>query len=42
MDDCASRIKGRVQVTTDAHKPYLKAVEGAFGLEVDYAMLHNI
>ncbi len=42
MEDCASRIYGRVQVTTDAHKPYLKAVEGAFGLEVDYAMLHKI
>ena len=42
MEDCASRIRGRVQVTTDAHKPYLKAVEGAFGIEVDYAQLHKI
>ena len=42
MDDCASRIASRVQVTTDAHAPYLKAVEGAFGLEVDYAQLHKI
>jgi len=42
MEDCAGRIRGRVQVTTDAHKPYLKAVEGAFGLEVDYAMLQKI
>jgi IS1 family transposase len=42
MEDCASRIRGRVQVTTDAHKPYLKAVEGAFGLEVDYATLQKI
>ena len=42
MEDCASRIRGRVQVTTDAHKPYLKAVEGAFGLQVDYAQLHKI
>jgi len=42
MEDCASRIRGRVQVTTDSHKPYLKAVEGAFGLEVDYAMLQKI
>ncbi|MGA8728187.1 MAG: IS1 family transposase [Terracidiphilus sp.] len=42
MDDCARRIQGRVQVTTDAHKPYLKAVEGAFGLDVDYAQLHKI
>ena len=42
MEDCAGRIVGRVQVTTDAHAPYLKAVEGAFGLEVDYAMLQKI
>jgi len=42
MEDCASRIYGRVQVTTDAHAAYLKAVEGAFGLEVDYAMLQKI
>ncbi len=42
MEDCASRIKGRVQVTTDGHKPYLEAVEGAFGMEVDYAQIHKI
>ena len=39
MLDCAARIKGRVQVTTDGHKAYLEAVEGAFGADVDYAML---
>lgn len=27
MEDCASRIRGRVQVTTDAHRAYLEAVE---------------
>ena len=42
MEDCASRVKGRLQITTDAHGAYLKAVEGAFGLGVDYAMLHKI
>lgn len=42
MEDCASRINGRVQVTTDNHKPYLQAVESAFGMDVDYAMLHKI
>lgn len=42
MQDCANRIYSRVQLTTDAHKPYLRAVEGAFGLEVDYAVLHKI
>jgi hypothetical protein len=28
-----------VQLTTDGHKPYLEAVEGAFGAAIDYAML---
>ena len=37
MQDCADRIKGRVQVTTDGHKAYLEAVEGAFGMDADYA-----
>jgi hypothetical protein len=42
MLDCAARIKGRVQVTTDGHKAYLEAVEEAFGSECDYAMLQKI
>lgn len=42
MRDCANRISGRPQITTDAHKPYLQAVEDAFGTEVDYAQLHKI
>ena len=29
MQDCADRIRGRVQVTTDGHRAYLDAVEGA-------------
>jgi IS1 family transposase len=39
MQDVAARLATRVQLTTDGHKPYLEAVEGAFGLDVDYAML---
>jgi hypothetical protein len=39
MDDLASRLAGRVQLTSDGHKAYLEAVEGAFGGDVDYAML---
>jgi hypothetical protein len=31
-----------VQVTTDAHRAYLSAVEGAFGMDVDYAQLQKI
>jgi transposase-like protein len=34
MDDAAKRIKGRLQITTDAHRPYLAAVEKAFGGEM--------
>ena len=29
----------RVQLRTDGHRVYLEAVEGAFGADVDYAML---
>lgn len=39
MEDLASRLATRVQLTTDGHKAYLEAVEGAFGMDVDYAML---
>ena len=39
MDDLASRLAERVQLTSDGHKPYLEAVEGAFGGDIDYAML---
>lgn len=39
MDDLASRLANRVQLTSDGHKAYLEAVEGAFGCDVDYAQL---
>lgn len=39
MDDLASRLANRVQLTTDGHRVYLDAVENAFGPEIDYAML---
>jgi IS1 family transposase len=42
MEDCRERIVGNPQITTDAHKPYLKAVEEAFGGDVDYAQLHKV
>lgn len=38
-DDLASRLANRVQLTSDGHKAYLEAVEGAFGADIDYAML---
>lgn len=37
--DLAGRIASRVQLTSDGHKAYLRAVEDAFGSEVEYAML---
>ncbi|MCX5771620.1 MAG: IS1 family transposase, partial [Candidatus Hydrogenedentes bacterium] len=39
MRDLAERLTNRVQLTTDGHRVYLEAVEGAFGSQVDYAML---
>ncbi len=42
MDDLASRLANRVQLTSDGHKAYLEAVEGAFGCDVDYAQLVKI
>jgi IS1 family transposase len=39
MDDLRARLSNRVQLTTDGHKAYLEAVEGAFGGDVDYAQL---
>ena len=39
MKDVASRLTSRIQLTTDGHRAYGEAVEGAFGCDVDYAML---
>ncbi len=39
MEDVASRVTTRIQITTDGHRAYAEAVEGAFGMDVDYAML---
>ncbi|WP_225029441.1 IS1 family transposase [Xinfangfangia pollutisoli] len=39
MNDLRARLSNRVQLTTDGRKAYLEAVEGAFGGDVDYAML---
>ena len=42
MDDLRSRLAYRIQLTSDGHKAYLEAVEGAFGGDVDYAQLIKI
>jgi hypothetical protein len=39
MDDLRNRLANRVQLTTDGHRAYLEAVEGAFGGDIDYGML---
>jgi IS1 family transposase len=39
INDLAARLAGRVQLTSDGHKGYLEAVEGAFGADIDYAQL---
>jgi hypothetical protein len=39
MHDLARRLKHRVQLTTNGHRAYLEVVEGAFGADIDYAML---
>jgi hypothetical protein len=41
VNDLAGRLAHRAQVTTDGHRMYLEAVEGAFGSEVDYGMLSS-
>lgn len=42
MDDLRSRLANRVQLTSEGHKAYLEAVEGAFGDDVDYVLLVKI
>ena len=41
-EDCAKRIRNRVQITTDGHEAYLEDVENAFGADIDYAQLRKI
>lgn len=42
MDDLASRLSHRIQLTTDGHRVYLDAVESVFGSGIDYSMLVKI
>lgn len=42
IEDLASRLAHRVQLTSDGLKVYLDAVEGAFGTDIDYARLVKI
>jgi len=40
--DLKGRLANRVQITSDGHRPYLEAVERAFGDDVDFAQLIKI
>ena len=42
MRDLSSRLRNRVQITTDGHRAYLVAVREAFGRDIDYAMLVKV
>jgi len=42
LQDIASRLVNRVQLTTDGHKMYLGAVEDAFVGEIDFAQLVKV
>lgn len=39
VEDLAGRLTSRIQLTSDGLKAYLEAVEGAFGVDVDYSQL---
>jgi hypothetical protein len=39
MDDLASRLKKRVQLSSDSLKAYADAVERGFGADVDYGQI---
>lgn len=39
IGDLKERLTNRVQLTSDGHRAYLRAVEEHFGTDVDYAML---
>jgi IS1 family transposase len=39
IHDLAGRLANKVQLTTDGHRPYLEAVESAFGGDIQYAQL---
>jgi len=42
MDDIASRLAGRVQLTSDGLKVYVRVVKETFGTDIDYAQLVKV
>jgi IS1 family transposase len=41
LTDLAKRLRGRVQLTSDAWRAYARAVPQAFGHDVDFAQIHK-
>ena len=41
MKDLAYRVPNRFQLSTDAFKPYLDAVDGVWGTDIDYGTIHK-
>lgn len=39
VSDVASRVRNRVQISSDALRAYVEAVENAFGMDVDFAQI---
>jgi IS1 family transposase len=42
MADVRDRVSNRIQLTTDQLTIYMRSVDRAFGVDVDYAMLHKL
>ena len=42
MIDLSARLSNRIQLTTDGNRLYVDAVRGAFGRQIDYAMLQKV
>lgn len=42
MEDLASRLANRIQLTSDSHNVYARAVEEAFGADIDYGQIVKI
>ncbi len=41
VNDLRSRILNRPQITADGYAPYIGAIDGAFGVDVDFAILER-
>ena len=42
IHDLDSRLRNRIQLTTDGHRAYIDAVEDAFGADIDFAQLIKV